>query len=253
MRILDKYIALHVAGGVLLALAVLLSLTAAASFVDELDSVGRGRYGIGSAIAFVLLTLPRHAFDLFPFLLKVPRMDPRYSSVMLLIMAVTIFVDPIFAIMFGVIAANIVNAAQLESLELDSLISTPLLDSTFSAEAADNFAARTGLVSFRGSFTVSSSRKLIALIGTDIRDHDVVIFGLSNATHVDDSAAHLLAQVIDRAKQTRTEIVVFGINDRIRGPLFAFDVLDRIPDDRIVATEKEARDLAWSLLQRRGA
>ena len=188
----------------------------------------------------------------FSFLLKVPRMDPRYSSVMLLIMAVTIFVDPIFAIMFGVIAANIVNAAQLESLELDSLISTPLLDSTFSAEAADNFAARTGLVSFRGSFTVSSSRKLIALIGTDIRDHDVVIFDLSNATHVDDSAAHLLAQVIDRAKQTRTEIVVFGINDRIRGPLFAFDVLDRIPDDRIVATEKEARDLAWSLLQRRG-
>ena len=37
------------------------------------------------------------------------------------------------------------------------------------------------------------------------------------------------------------------------GPLFAFDVLDRITDDRIVATEKEARDLAWSLLQRRGA
>ena len=66
-------------------------------------------------------------------------MDPRYSSVMLLIMAVTIFVDPIFAIMFGVIAANIVNAAQLESLELDSLISTPLLDSTFSEEAADEF------------------------------------------------------------------------------------------------------------------
>ena len=70
----------------------------------------------------------------------------------------------------------------------------------------------------------------------------------STSTTADDSAAHLLAQVIDRAKQTRTEIVVFGINDRIRGPLFAFDVLDRIPDDRIVATEKEARDLAWSLL-----
>ncbi|MDD9980519.1 MAG: hypothetical protein OXU81_04030 [Gammaproteobacteria bacterium] len=71
---------------------------------------------------------------------------------------------------------------------------------------------------------------------------------LFDATRVDDSAAHLLARVIDRAKQTRIEIVVFGINDRIRGPLFAFDVLDRIPDGRIVATEKEARDLAWSLL-----
>ena len=184
----------------------------------------------------------------FSFLRKIPRMDPRYSTVMLLVMAVTIFVDPVFAIAFGVIAANIVNAAQLESLELDSVISTPLLDRTFSAEAADDFTARIGLVAFRGSFTVSSSRKLIALIAADIRDHDVVIFDLSRATHVDDSAAHLLAQVIDRAKQTQTEIVVCGLNDRIRGPLFAFDVLDRIPDDRIAETEEGARALAWSLL-----
>ena len=184
----------------------------------------------------------------FSFLRKIPRMDPKYSAVMLLVMFVTIFVDPVFAIAFGVIAANIVNAAQLESLELDSVISTPLLDRTFTAEAADDFTARIGLVAFRGSFTVSSSRKLIALIGADIRDHDVVIFDLSRATHVDDSAAHLLAQVIDRAKQTHTEIVVCGINERIRGPLFAFDVLQRIPDDRIVETEAEARDLAWSLL-----
>ena len=184
----------------------------------------------------------------FSFLRKIPRMDPRHSIVMLLVMAVTIFVDPVFAIIFGVIAANVVNAARLESLELDSVISTPLLDRTFSAEAPDDFTARIGLVAFRGSFTVSSSRKLIALIGADIRDHDVVIFDLSRATHIDDSAAHLLAQVIDRAKQTRTEIVVCGLNDSIRGPLFAFDVLDRIPDDRIAETEEEARALAWSLL-----
>ena len=186
----------------------------------------------------------------FSFLLKIPRMNPRYSSVMLLVMAVTVFVDPVFAIVFGVIAANIANAAQLESLELDSVISTPLLDSTFDAEAADEFAARIGLVAFRGSFTVSSSRKLIALIGADIRDHEVVIFDLSGTTHADDSAAHLLAQIIDRAKQTDTEIVVCGLNDRVRDPLFAFDVLERIPDDRIVGTERDARDLAWSLLQR---
>ena len=184
----------------------------------------------------------------FSFLRKIPRMDPRHSAVMLLVMAVTIFVDPVFAIIFGVIAANVVNAARLESLELDSVISTPLLDRTFSAEAPDDFTARIGLVAFRGSFTVSSSRKLIALIGADIRDHDVVIFDLSRATHIDDSAAHLLAQVIDRAKQTRTEIVVCGLNDSIRGPLFPFDVLDRIPDDRIAETEEEARALAWSLL-----
>ena len=66
MTILDTYIARYVAGGALLTLAVLLSLTAVISFVDELDSVGRGSYGVGGAIEFVLLTLPRHAFVLFP-------------------------------------------------------------------------------------------------------------------------------------------------------------------------------------------
>jgi len=66
MKILDAYIARRVTGGALLALAVLLSLTAVVTFVDELDSVGQGRYGIGGAIGFVLLTLPRHAFVLFP-------------------------------------------------------------------------------------------------------------------------------------------------------------------------------------------
>ena len=185
----------------------------------------------------------------FSFLRKVPRMDPRHSTVMLLIMGMTIFVDPLSAIVFGVIAANIVNATQLESLELDSVVSTPFLDATFDAESSGDYDARIGLLAFRGSFTAASSRKLIRLIGDDIRDHEVVIFDLSNAAHIDDSAANLLALLADRAKQTGTEIVVCGVSDRIRRILYAFDVLDRIPDDRIVGTREEARSLAWSLLQ----
>ena len=66
MRILDAWIARHVVGGTLLALAVLLSLTAVVTFVEELDEVGKGRYGVGGAIEYVLLTVPRHAVVLFP-------------------------------------------------------------------------------------------------------------------------------------------------------------------------------------------
>ncbi len=200
-----------------------------------------------AALSAIVMAVGWKLID-FSFLLKVPRMDPRHSSVMLLIMGVTIFVDPLFAIVFGVIAAYMVNATQLQSLELDSVISTPLLDSTFSADATEDFEARIGLLAFRGSFTVSSSRKLIRLLGADIRDHEVVIIDLSKTTHFDDSASHLLALLIDQAKRTDTKIVVFGLSDRIRRTLYAFDVLARIPEDRIVETEKEARDLAWSLL-----
>ena len=67
MKIIDVWIARHVVGGALLALAVLLSLTAVVAFVEELDAVGRERYGIVGALEFVLLTLPRHTVALLPF------------------------------------------------------------------------------------------------------------------------------------------------------------------------------------------
>ena len=67
MRLLDTYVARNVALGALLALAVLTSLAAVVTFVDDLDSVGRRNYGILEAIEFTLLTLPRQAFVMFPF------------------------------------------------------------------------------------------------------------------------------------------------------------------------------------------
>ena len=149
----------------------------------------------------------------FSFLRKIRRMDAKYSSVMLLTMGATIFVDPFFAIVLGVIAANIVNASRIEALELDSVVSVPILDSTFDP-AAETFDAHVGLLAFRGTFTVSSSRKLIRQAGDDIRDHDVVIFDFSGTTHVDDSAANVIAVLVDRAKQTGTEVVVCGDTSR---------------------------------------
>ena len=200
-----------------------------------------------AALSAIVMFVGWNLID-FSFLRKIPQMHPRYSTLMLLIMGVTVFVDPLSAVLFGVIAANIVNATQLEALELDSVISTPLLDTTLDLEVSDEYQARVGLLAFRGSFTMASSRKLIRMIGDDIRDHEVVIFDLSGTTHVDDSAAHLLALLVDRARQSGTEIVVFGVNDRIRGALYAFNVLDKITEDRMVESLEDAKALARSLL-----
>ena len=67
MRLLDAYIARQVALWALVALAVLVALSAVVTFVDDLDSVGQRNYGIREAIEFTILTLPRQAFVLFPF------------------------------------------------------------------------------------------------------------------------------------------------------------------------------------------
>jgi lipopolysaccharide export system permease protein len=66
MRTLDRYILRAVSTGTLLAMAFLLPLVAFLLLSDELDHVGTGRYALGDAFAFIGLSMPRYAYQLFP-------------------------------------------------------------------------------------------------------------------------------------------------------------------------------------------
>ena len=66
MRTLDRYIGAHVVRNVLLALVILLALFSFINVVDDMDSIGKGRYTFGRAFEHMLLTLPGLAFALFP-------------------------------------------------------------------------------------------------------------------------------------------------------------------------------------------
>lgn len=66
MKILDRYIARWVIGGVLLTLSVLLAVFMLFSFVEQVGDLGRGDFGVLSALEYTLLTMPRQATELFP-------------------------------------------------------------------------------------------------------------------------------------------------------------------------------------------
>ena len=66
MKLLDRYIGVTVAGSTLIVLLVLLALFSFGSFVTELNAVGKGDYTLTVAAEYVLLTLPRVAYQLFP-------------------------------------------------------------------------------------------------------------------------------------------------------------------------------------------
>ena len=66
MKILDRYIGKIVGISILVVLAALVAVFAFFQFIDELEDLGRGRYGVAQVAEFVLLSTPRLAYEIFP-------------------------------------------------------------------------------------------------------------------------------------------------------------------------------------------
>ena len=80
-----------------------------------------------------------------------------------------------------------------------------------------------------------------------------MIFDFSNVTHIDDSAAHVIALLFERADKEKTQAVVMGLSGDVRDILDAFGVLRRVPENRMVPDLEEARTLAARLLTPAGS
>ena len=191
------------------------------------------------------------------FLTRILRVQREHLLVMLITLGLTVFLDLVTAVAIGLIAAGMASARQFERLELDSVVSVPLLDQSFLAsqqdeeedEEADAFSARVGLVALRGSFSVASSNKLINTISVDIRDHEVVILDFSDTVYMDDSAALVVEQLIDTAIAEDTECIVMGLAGPPAATLQTLNVLRRVRPDHFVATLDDARETAKRILE----
>ncbi len=205
-----------------------------------------------AALAGVLIKVGWDIVD-WRLLARIHLLRREHLIVMATVLVLTVFVDLVTAVAIGLIAGGMVHARQLERLELDSVVSTPLLDRTFldlgAGEAADPFAARVGLVALRGSFTVASSHKLAGAIGPEIRDHEIVIFDFSGAGYIDDSAAMVIERLIDLAEAAETSCIVAGLHGAAARTLNSLHCLHSVPKEHVVETREDARRLAERMLR----
>ena len=86
------------------------------------------------------------------------------------------------------------------------------------------------------------------MIGGDIKEHEVVIFDFSGATYLDDSAAMLIAQLLDVAEKEHTESIVMGLEGPVADTLHGLDILRSVPEKQVVQSLDEARQVAKDLL-----
>ena len=231
--------------GVLRSLLLLMLLLGLGHYVEPIPH---------AVLAGILMKIGWDIID-WRFLTLMHRIRREHLIVMLLTLGLTVFVDLVTAVAIGLIAAGMTHAQQLETLELDSVISVPLLDRTFFSEyrdmaLTDPYSAQVGLVALKGSFTVASSRKLVEVIGEDIKDHEIVIFDFSDTTYLDDSAAMVVERLMNVATEKQTEVVVMGLSETIADTLRTLDILQHVPASQVVGTLDEARRVAYNFLEK---
>lgn len=66
MRIYSRYLFQEVVASIVLMMVALLALFAFFDLIQELESLGKGSYGIGQVLLFVLLSIPGHVYEVVP-------------------------------------------------------------------------------------------------------------------------------------------------------------------------------------------
>ena len=217
--------------------------------------LGVGRYVESiphAALAGILVKVGWDIID-WRFITRIHRVQREHLIVMVITMFLTVFLDLVTAVAIGLIAAGMATARQLERLELDSVISVPILDLTFfsgfkAAREMDIFSARVGVVALRGSFTVSSSGRLITTLSEDIRHHEIVILDFTDTVYIDDSAALVVEQMIDIAIDEGTQCILVGLGGVPETALRALNAIDQVPEEHIVNNLDDAKVVALTML-----
>ena len=83
-----------------------------------------------AALAGILMKIGWDVID-WRMLRRIHRIQAHHLFVMLMTLSLTVFVDLVTAVAIGLIAAGLAHARQLEGLELDSVVSVPVLDQKF--------------------------------------------------------------------------------------------------------------------------
>ena len=66
MNIVNRYLIKETTYSILLIMVALLAMFAFFDLLQELESVGKGTYGIGKIIIFVMLIAPGHIYEIVP-------------------------------------------------------------------------------------------------------------------------------------------------------------------------------------------
>ena len=188
-----------------------------------------------AVLAGILLKVGWDIID-WGYLKRIARAPRDKVVVMLITLALTVFVDLITAVAVGIILASFVTARWQEQEQLSGITMLALPDGDSPLTPAERKAlmkanGNVAVVMLRGSFSYASARELAARIGADAAGHKAVVYDLTEAAHMDTSAALALEELIDQAREEHEACYVSGLKGYARDTLDKLGVLSHIPPE----------------------
>lgn len=181
---------------------------------------------------------------------RAPRMD---FVLMIVVLALTVFVNIITAVAVGVMLASLAFVKEMAELQVENIktISHPDEERLFDAEGAALFAQcerRAMVLHLSGLISFGAASELIRKFAS-VGSYDLLIIDLQDVPRVDGSAALALEEIIQLASQAGKHIFVVGLTMHVARVLVKIGTLNLIKETSRFEARNDALRAAVALLK----
>ncbi len=207
-----------------------------------------------AVLAGILIKVGIDIID-WKFLLRLHRAPLFVVCLMLLVFALTVFVDLVTAVLVGVFLANIITVKRLADAQVDAVqvISDDLDEheqlSPRESELLLKAGGRILLYHFNGPVSYGAAKGIILKL-RQANPHDTLIFDFSQVPLIDVSTAMAIEEMIIDSQSADREVYVIGTNELVHNVLSRMQILKLLPDHCVHDRREPALEIAYDKLFR---
>ncbi|MDA7967358.1 MAG: SulP family inorganic anion transporter [Gammaproteobacteria bacterium] len=190
-----------------------------------------------AVLAGILLKIGWDGID-WRYVLHIRALPRGQVIVMLTTLILTVFVDLVSAVVVGVVIATFVTAEWMEKEEVSNLNAKFLR------------RGRISVVSLTGSYSHASAREMVSIVSAEIELRRVLVFDLTETTHMDTSNIFAVEEIITTAVEKETECVV-AVSELTAGYVEDLKFADKIGASNIKSSRAAAIRYAGEIAARR--
>lgn len=204
-----------------------------------------------AALAGVLIKVGIDVID-WRFIRRMHRAPRTDLVLMLVVLALTVFVDVMTAVGVGVVLASLVFVKEMAELQVNAIqtISDPDHSELFDSQTAEQYRQHRDDLMFlhlSGPISFGAANELTRRF-SHVGEYRVLIIDLLDVPHMDGSAAIALEEVMQRAAQDRKHVIIVGMTFSVARLMGRLGVLDEVRETKLYETRAEAVTAASEFL-----